>query len=190
MWVGNTEANIRNTFAAAAAKAPALWFIDEVDALAAARDTGMSPGTWNRGYNNITIQMMQSVDRHRGTSGLIIMAATNALDNLDPALVREGRFDIQIRVDLPDEPTRKRFYEAQLSRKPWKRCNLDEFARRTPGASAAKIKSTVDRAAALAAEENRQIEERDLRRALDETGARIGHCSSRLNGRTWSSSLK
>jgi len=170
MWVGNTEANIRSAFASAAARAPALLFIDEIDALGAARDTGISPGTWNRGYNNITIQVMQSIDQHRGTAGLLIMAATNALDNLDPALVREGRFDVRVRVDMPDELTRRGIFDAQLSRKPWKRCNLDEFARRTPGASAAKIKSMVDRAAAFAANESRQIEERDLRRALDETG--------------------
>ena len=172
IWVGNTEANIRGAFTSAAARKPALLFIDEIDALGAGRDTGISPGTWNRGYNNITIQLMQSVDHHRATAGLIIMAATNVLDNLDPALTREGRFDLQIRVDLPDEATRWRIFETQLSRKPWKRCNLDGFARRTPGASAAKITSMVDRAAAFAAEENRQIEERDLRRALDETGGR------------------
>jgi transitional endoplasmic reticulum ATPase len=115
---------------------------------------------------------MQSIDQHRQAPGLVLMAATNVLDGLDPALTREGRFDLQIRLDLPDEPTRMRIFDAQLSRKPWKRCNLDEFARRTPGASAAKIKSIVDRAAALAAEENRQIEERDLRCSLDETGGR------------------
>ena len=170
MWVGNTEANIRSAFGSAAARTPALLFIDEIDALGAARDTGISPGTWNRGYNNITIQVMQSIDQYRGTAGLVIMAATNALDSLDPALVREGRFDVRVRVDMPDELTRKGIFDAQLSRKPWKRCDLDEFARRTPGASAAKIKSIVDRAAAFAANESRQIEERDLRRALDETG--------------------
>src|SRR5579872_4849411 len=98
------------------------------------------------------------------------MASTNALDSLDPALVREGRFDVRVRVDMPDELTRKGIFDAQLSRKPWKRCDLNEFARRTPGASAAKIKSIVDRAAAFAADESRQIEQRDLRRALDETG--------------------
>ena len=115
---------------------------------------------------------MQSIDEYRKTPGFVLMAATNVLDGLDEALTREGRFDIQIRVDLPDEASRRRIFEAQLIRKPWKRCNLDEFARRTPGASAAKIKSIVDRAAALAADDDRQIEERDLRRALDETGGK------------------
>ena len=172
MWVGNTGSNIRETFDAALARRPVLLLIDEIDALGAVRDSGFSPGTGHREYNNVTIQLMQSIDQHRQAPGLVLMAATNVLDGLDPALTREGRFDLQIRLDLPDEPTRLRIFDAQLSRKPWKRCNLDEFARRTPGASAAKIKSIVDRAAALAAEENRQIEEPDLRCALDETGGR------------------
>jgi len=172
MWVGNTGSNIRETFDAALARRPVLLLIDEIDALGAVRDSGFSPGTGHREYNNVTIQLMQSIDQHRQAPGLVLMAATNVLDGLDPALTREGRFDLQIRLDLPDEPTRMRIFDAQLSRKPWKRCNLDEFARRTPGASAAKIKSIVDRAAALAAEENRQIEEPDLRCALDETGGR------------------
>ena len=117
MWVGNTEANIRAAFASAALRRPALLFIDEVDALGAARDTGISPGTWNRGYNNITIQVMQSIDQHREGAGLVIMAATNAIENLDPALIREGRFDVRVRVDMPDEPTRRSIFEAQLSKK-------------------------------------------------------------------------
>ena len=83
------------------------------------------------------------------------MAATNVLDGLDPALIREGRFDLQVRVDLPDEPTRKKIFKAELPDKPWKRCSLDDFARRTPGAGAAKIKSIVDRAVGFAANEPR-----------------------------------
>ena len=172
MWLGETGRNIRDAFASAARGGPTLLFIDEIDALGAPRDTGISPGTWNRGYNNITIQMMQSVDAYRNTPGLIIMAATNVLESLEPALVREGRFDAQIRVDLPDEGTRKRIFEAQLANKPWRHFHLDEAARRTPGASAAKIKSIVDRAAAIAAQENRRIEERDLRSALDDIGGK------------------
>ncbi|MGI8746105.1 MAG: hypothetical protein ACR2NN_26695 [Bryobacteraceae bacterium] len=101
-----------------------------------------------------------------------ITAATNALESLDPALIRDGRFGAQIRVDVPDEPSRKRIFEAQLSSKPWKPFALDQFARRTPGASAAKIKSVVDRAASFAAEQDRKIGESDLRRALDETGGK------------------
>ena len=175
MWIGSSADRIRRSFASAISRKPVLMFIDEIDSLGAGRSVGVGPhdrGSANREYNNITIQVMQSIDEYRQTPGFVLMAATNVLDGLDPALTREGRFDLQIRVDLPDQPTRQRIFEAQLSRKPWKRCGLDEFARRTPGASAAKIKSIVDRAAAFASAENRQIDEHDLRRALDETGGR------------------
>jgi transitional endoplasmic reticulum ATPase len=175
MWIGASADRIRQAFASAASKRPVLMFVDEIDSIGAGRSVGIGPGdrgSANREYNNITIQLMQSIDHYRGTPGFVLMAATNALDGLDPALTREGRFDVQIRVDLPDQPTRRHIFESQLLRMPWRRCDLEEFARRTPGASAAKIKSIVDRAAGFAAEENRQIGERDLRRALDDTGGR------------------
>jgi ATP-dependent Zn protease len=175
MWIGSSADRIRQAFASAASKKPVLMLIDEIDSLEAGRSTGLGPGdrgSANREYNNIKIQLMRSIDEHRRTPGFVLMAATNALGGLDPALTREGRFDFQIRVDLPDESPRGRIFKSQLSSKPWNPCNLDEFARRTPEASAAKIKSIVDRAAAFAAEENRKIEERDLRRALDEAGGR------------------
>jgi transitional endoplasmic reticulum ATPase len=73
---------------------------------------------------------------------------------------------------MPDEGSRARIFEAQVSKRPWRRCNLNEFAQRTPGTSAAKIKSLVDRASAIAAQENRQIDESDLRCALDEAGGK------------------
>lgn len=175
MWVGGTENNIRGIFSQAIAHKPVLVFIDEIDTLGAARvnirEAGDLGGS-NRGYNDAVVQLMQSIDQHRAVPGFVLVAATNLVESLDPALVREGRFDIRIRVDMPDEGSRMRIFEAQLSQKPWKRCDLAEFARRTPGASAARIKSIVDRAAALAAEDNRQIEESDLRHALDETGGR------------------
>jgi len=174
-WVGETQANIRDAFKQAVARRPALLFIDELDSLGSSRqilNRESDPGGAGRSYNNNVIQLMQMMDQYRATPGLVLMAATNVIDGLDPALIREGRFDLQIRVDLPEETTRRHIFESQLQRKPWRRCDLAEFARRTPGVSAAKIKSIVDRAASLAAEENRPIEERDLRRALDETGGR------------------
>jgi transitional endoplasmic reticulum ATPase len=172
MWVGQTEEHIRNTVADAVRARPVLIFFDEIDVLGAARNTGFSPTTGTRSWNNITIQLMQCIDQYQSTSGLILMAATNLLEGIDPALIREGRFDVRIRIDMPDDATRRRIFEAQLKGKPWKPCNLEEFAQRTPGASAAKIKSIVDRAAAIAAQENHRIEERDLRKALDETGGK------------------
>ena len=115
---------------------------------------------------------MQSIDQYRAVSGFVLMAATNLLDGLDPALIREGRFDLKVRVDLPDEATRLKILESQLAGKPWRRFELQEFARKTPGASAAKIKALVDQAAAFAAEDGRKIEEPDLRRAIETSGGK------------------
>ena len=175
MWIGSSADKIRSTFADAAAHRPVLMFIDEIDSLGAGRSTGVAPGdrgSANREYNNITIQTMQCVDRYRSIEGFILMAATNELGALDAALVREGRFDMQIRIDLPDEGTRRRIFEAQLAKKPWRTFSLEEAVARTPGASAAKIKAVVDRAAAIAATQSRLIEKADLQRALDETGGK------------------
>ena len=116
--------------------------------------------------------LMSAIDQYRGISGFVLMAATNRLDGLDEALIREGRFDIKVRVDLPDEATRVKILEAQLSKKPWKRFDLQEFARRTPGASAAKLRALVDQAANYALTDNRKIEAKDLQRALDGNGGK------------------
>ena len=175
MWMGNTAANIRELFRKAASCAPSVLFIDEMDSLGSQRQQHMSdgdPGGGGRERNNVVLQLMQCVDQYRSTPGLIIMAATNLLDGIDAALVREGRFDVHVRVDLPSEGARKLIFEKTLSKRPWRRFSLDDAARRTPGASAARIKSIVDQAAVIAAQEHRAIEERDLRRALDETGGR------------------
>jgi ATP-dependent Zn protease len=109
---------------------------------------------------------MQCIDQYRLLEGFVLMAATNLLDGLDPALIREGRFDLKVRVDLPDEAGRLKILQTQLFSKPCQRFDLQEFARRTPGMSAAKLKALVDRAAALAATQGRKIEAADLREAL------------------------
>src|SRR5260370_23974002 len=171
--IGATASNVRYEVARSLVNKPALLFLDEIDSLGAARqDSGGSgdPGGGGRELNATVVQLMQSIDQSRREPGLILMAATNKLDGLDDALIREGRFDLRVRVDLPDEVTRSRIFEAQLSTKPWQPFDLQEFARRTPGASAAKIRNLVDRAALFAAREDRIIEAHDLRRALDQSG--------------------
>src|SRR5271157_377354 len=144
-WIGATGENIQGVFAQAAGRKPVLFFIDEIDSLGGGRQDGIGdPGGAGREFNNITMALMSAIDQYRGISGFVMMAATNRLDGLDEALIREGRFDIKVRVDLPDEATRVKILEAQLSKKPWKRFDLQEFARRTPGASAAKLHALVD----------------------------------------------
>lgn len=174
-FVGLTEENIRNTFETARANRPALLFIDEIDALGTKRqqvgdadDTGGAA----RSFNSMTARLMECVDDARKHPGLILIAATNFYDGLDRALIREGRFDLHVRLDLPNEEERSRIFEAQLAKRPSRRFDVQAFAKRTPGWSAAKIGTLVDRAAFFAAEEQRKIEERDLTRALADTGGK------------------
>lgn len=174
-WIGTTGSGIRSAFAAAAANKPVVFFIDEIDSLGTPRQVLGSqgdPGGAGREFNNMVIQLMQSIDQYRELPGFILMAATNLLDGLDEALIRPGRFDLKLRIDLPDEPTRLKIFQAQLASKPWRRFELAEFARRTPGWSPAKIQALVEQAAMFAAEEARKIEGGDLRRALSEAGGR------------------
>ncbi|MBM3775664.1 MAG: ATP-binding protein, partial [Acidobacteria bacterium] len=155
--------------------APALLCIDEIDAVGTKRqqrgdadDTGGAA----RSYNSTATRLMECVGEYRNHPGLIIMAATNFYDGLDRALIREGRFDLPIRLDLPNEEERERIFETQLAKRPCRRFQLKDFAKRTPGWSAAKIRALVDRAATLAADQHRRIEEQDLDRALKDTGGK------------------
>ena len=159
-FVGVTEENIRNTFKTAQANRPALLFIDEIDALGAKRqqvgdadDTGGAA----RSFNSMTARLMECVDDSRKHPGLILIAATNFYDGLDRSLIREGRFDLHVRLDLPNEEERTRIFGAQLAKRPSRHFDLQPFAKRTPGWSAAKIGTLVDRAAFFAAEEGQPI---------------------------------
>ena len=174
-WIGASGENIQAVFAQAAGRKPVLFFIDEIDSLGAGRQ-GMAgagdPGGAGREFNNIATALMSAIDRYRSMSGFVLMAATNRLDGLDEALIREGRFDLKVRIDLPDEAARAKILEAQLSKKPWKRFDLQEFARRTPGASAARLRALVDQAVGFALTDNRKIEAQDLRRAIGAGGGK------------------
>jgi transitional endoplasmic reticulum ATPase len=172
-WIGATAENIRAVFAQAAARRPVLFFIDEIDSLGAGRQEPMSdPGGAGREFNNITMGLMSAIDHYRAVRGFVLMTATNRLDGLDEALIREGRFDLKLRIDLPDEAARTKILEAQLSKMPWKRFDLQEFARRMPGASPARLRAIVDQAAGYALAANRRIESEDLSRALHENGGK------------------
>src|SRR5579884_1130249 len=170
-WAGAPEANVREVFERAAAHRPIVLFIDELDSLGSTRQQigrDGDPGGAGRMYNTVTIQLMQSIDEYRSLHGLIIMAATNFLDAVDSALIRDGRFDVKERVDLPDHQTIVRILAAQLAKKPHEKFQLEPFATRIPGASAAKIKALVDRAAAIAVEQRRKIAANDLELAMEE----------------------
>src|SRR6266498_3593921 len=124
-WIGATGENIHAAFADAAARKPDLLFIDEIDALGAGRQDAVGdPGGAGREFNNVTMALMSDIDQYREAGGLVLMAATNRLDGLDDALLREGRFDLKIRIDLPDEAERLRILEAQVRKKPSSRFDL------------------------------------------------------------------
>ena len=174
-YVGETESHIETLFQQAIDGSPAVLFIDEIDALGTKRQQlgdGDDTGGAARGYNSATTRLMGCIDDARKHPGLILVAATNFYDGLDRALIREGRFDLHIRLDLPNEEERTRILEAQLANRPSRPFDFRSLAKRTPGWSAAKIGTLVDRAAFFAAEEQRKIEERDLTRALAETGGK------------------
>ena len=173
-WIGGSEANLRDIFARAYAHRPVLFFLDEIDSIGTQRQQlgrNDDAGGGAKLYNSVVTELMQCIDQYRGAAGFILMAATNLYDGLDEALVRDMRFDEKIRVDLPDEATRAQILKAQLSKRLWAPFPTEPFATRTPGWSAAKLTGLVNKAASIAAIENRRIEEQDLQRAFDDSGA-------------------
>jgi transitional endoplasmic reticulum ATPase len=171
MWIGETENNIRRVFSEAA-RGRTLLFLDEIDALGATRQqqTGASvSGT--RVFNNTTIQLMQCIDQYRRSPGLLIMAATNSLDSLDPALIREGRFDLKIRLDLPTESERRQILAALL-RKRGANFSVESWTRMTSGYSPAKLNALVDRAATIAMAAGEPFREIHLEEAFGASGGK------------------
>ena len=169
--IGSTSTEIRRVFEWAAGNRPMVLFLDEIDSIGSRKQplgSGADAGGGGREYNTVTTQLMQSIDRYRSLDGLLIMAATNYLDGLEPTLIRDGRFDLKLRLDLPDEQARKEILGAQLQRYEWKRHDLSGIARRTPGWSPARLKGLVDRAALLA--DGGPMEERHIVEALEKTG--------------------
>jgi ATP-dependent Zn protease len=104
-WIGATGENIQARFARAAENLPVLFFIDEIDSLGASRGSGGGgdEGGAAREFDNITTALFTSIDKYRALNGFILMAATNRLDAVDPSVIRDKRFDVRIRIDLPDD---------------------------------------------------------------------------------------
>lgn len=176
MWMGDTERRIQAEFEYAGAHAPILLFFDEVDSLVTARQplsgTGGDPTGSGRSLNSATTKFMEMMAQYREVPGLVLMLATNRMEGLDEAAIREGRIDLEIRVDLPNEPTRLKILQKQLEKRPWRRFDLKQFARKTVGTSPARIRALVDKAAMLAVSEGRRIQERDLDQAFEEIGGK------------------
>jgi len=150
MFVGVGASRVRDLFDQAKRRAPCLVFIDELDAVGRHRGTGIG-GTHDEREQTLN-QMLVEMDGFEPNSGIIVLAATNRPDVLDPALLRPGRFDRRIVVDLPDLAGRKGILRIYTRNKPMGRnVELDELAQRTPGFTGADLRNVVNEAALLSA---------------------------------------
>ena len=151
MFVGVGASRVRDLFRQAKEKSPCIIFIDEIDAVGRARSRGAQMGANDERENTLN-QLLTEMDGFGTNSGVIILAATNRADILDKALLRAGRFDRQIHVDLPDVNERKEIFQVHL--RPLKTdqsLDIDFLARQTPGFSGADIANVCNEAALIAA---------------------------------------
>lgn len=167
LFVGVGAARVRDLFAQAKAHAPCIVFIDEIDAVGRHRGAGLGGGHDER--EQTLNQLLVEMDGFDSKEGIIVMAATNRPDILDPALLRPGRFDKKIVVDPPDMLGRKKILEIHTRNKPLAEdVNLEIIAKRTPGFVGADLENLVNEAALLAAREGRdKITMKDFEEAID-----------------------
>ncbi|QCU91100.1 ATP-dependent zinc metalloprotease FtsH [Thiomicrorhabdus sediminis] len=153
MFVGVGASRVRDMFEQAKAHAPCIIFIDEIDAVGRSRGTGMGGGNDER--EQTLNQMLVEMDGFEGNEGIIVIAATNRADVLDPALLRPGRFDRQVTVGLPDIRGREQILKVHMRKVPLADdVNPSYIARGTPGFSGADLANLVNEAALFAAREN------------------------------------
>lgn len=162
LFVGVGASRVRDMFKVARASQPAIIFIDEIDAVGRVRGVGMGGGNDER--EQTLNQILVEMDGFEPSDSVIIMAATNRPDVLDPALLRPGRFDRRVNVELPDRKDRIEILKIHAKNKPFvKDIRLETVAERTPGFSGADLHSVMNEAAILAARNNRkEITQDDL----------------------------
>ena len=167
MFVGVGASRVRDMFKTAKQNAPCIIFIDEIDAVGRQRGAGMGGGHDER--EQTLNQMLVEMDGFNGNLGIIVMAATNRPDVLDPALLRPGRFDRQITISNPDVRGREAILKVHARNKHLEpTVKLDEIAQRIPGFSGADIENLLNEAALLAARANRKvINTYDIDEAID-----------------------
>lgn len=167
MFVGVGASRVRDLFEQGRKHAPCIIFIDEIDAVGRHRGTGLGGGHDER--EQTLNQLLVEMDGFEGTEGVILVAATNRPDVLDPALLRPGRFDRRITVPAPDVSGREKILHIHTRRLPLgDDVKLDVIARRTPGFSGADLENLCNEAALLAARKNkRQVEAEDFDNAVE-----------------------
>ncbi len=169
MFVGVGASRVRDLFKQAKEKAPCIIFIDEIDAIGRARGKNQLTGANDERENTLN-QLLTEMDGFSTNSGVIIMAATNRADVLDRALLRAGRFDRQIHVELPDLEERKAIFKVHTRelRLDEKSLNTDFLAKQTPGFSGADIANACNEAALIAARKDKTlIDKQDFMDAID-----------------------
>jgi cell division protease FtsH len=167
MFVGVGASRVRDMFEQAKKNAPCIIFIDEIDAVGRHRGAGLGGGHDDR--EQTLNQLLVEMDGFEGTEGIIVVAATNRPDVLDPALLRPGRFDRQVVVGLPDVRGREQILKVHMKRVPMaSNVQVSFLARGTPGFSGADLANLVNEAALFAARKNkRQVEMEDFEKAKD-----------------------
>ena len=170
MFVGVGASRVRELFADAKKAAPCIIFIDEIDAVARRRGTGMGGGHDER--EQTLNQMLVEMDGFGVNEGIIVLAATNRVDILDPAILRPGRFDRKIVVGRPDVKGREEILKVHIKNKPISdEVDLQEIARTTAGFTGADLENLMNEAAISAAKENRKfINEEDIKKSFIKVG--------------------
>ncbi len=167
MFVGVGASRVRDLFQMAKKAAPAIIFVDEIDAVGRTRGAGMGGGNDER--EQTLNQILVEMDGFEPTEKVVVMAATNRPDVLDPALLRPGRFDRRVTIDLPDRRDREEILKVHAKKKPLgPDVVLSVIAERTPGFSGAELYSLMNEGAILAARENRtEVTQYDLIRSIE-----------------------